>query len=198
MRTDLATLIGSRICHDLISPIGAIGNGVELLGLTNLSSGNSPEMDLISESVENANARIRFFRIAYGSPSSKHLIGRQEVMSVLAATARGGRLNYFWQIDTDQPRVNVQIAFLLLQCFETALPLGGDVHIDLMGKSWMLKAQGPRLIVTPALWDSLTDTAVQVEHTPAQVQFALLPSILADVGKTLDISITDDTISAQF
>ena len=58
----LATLIGSRICHDLISPIGAINNGLELLELTGGAQG--PEMDLISNSVEHAEARIKFFRIA--------------------------------------------------------------------------------------------------------------------------------------
>ncbi len=198
MRLELATLVGSRICHDLISPIGAIGNGVELLGLTNVSAGHSPEMDLISESVENANARIRFFRIAFGSPSSKHTIGRQEVLSVLAASALGGRLNYFWQVKDDQPRVDVQISFLLMQCFETALPLGGDVHVHLEGEKWVLKAQGPRMNVMPALWDSLTDPTLTVAHTPAQVQFALLPGIVSDVGKVLDIRMAEDSISVQF
>ncbi|MEO0403208.1 MAG: histidine phosphotransferase, partial [Pseudomonadota bacterium] len=62
---NLAALIGSRICHDLISPIGAINNGLELLGMSDQRDG--PEIDLISESVENASARIRFFRIAYGA-----------------------------------------------------------------------------------------------------------------------------------
>ena len=54
---NLSALIGSRICHDLISPIGAINNGLELLGMTTRQAG--PEMALISESVENAAARIR-------------------------------------------------------------------------------------------------------------------------------------------
>jgi histidine phosphotransferase ChpT len=62
---DLTSLIGSRICHDLISPLGAIGNGVELLAMSGTAPG--PEMDLISQSVENANARIRFFRVAFGA-----------------------------------------------------------------------------------------------------------------------------------
>ncbi|MEP3017383.1 MAG: histidine phosphotransferase, partial [Tateyamaria sp.] len=54
---NLGALIGSRICHDLISPIGAINNGLELLGMSNEREG--PELDLISESVGNASARIR-------------------------------------------------------------------------------------------------------------------------------------------
>ena len=54
-KTDLAALLGSRICHDLISPIGAIGNGLELLMMDPGTHG--PEMSLISESVGHANAR---------------------------------------------------------------------------------------------------------------------------------------------
>ena len=77
MATEIAALIASRICHDLISPIGAIGNGMELMALSSGQEQSSPELDLISQSVENANARIRFFRIAYGSASSTHLVGRQ-------------------------------------------------------------------------------------------------------------------------
>ncbi len=87
MSTDLATLIGSRICHDLISPIGAIGNGVELLAMTGSAGDVSPELDLISQSVENANARIRYFRISFGATSSSQIMGRQEVLSVLSASA---------------------------------------------------------------------------------------------------------------
>ena len=75
-KPDLAALIASRICHDLISPIGAIGNGVELLAME--PGGTLPEMALISESVANANDRIRFFRICFGrgwrAPSLRHKI----------------------------------------------------------------------------------------------------------------------------
>ncbi|WP_187292463.1 hypothetical protein [Octadecabacter antarcticus] len=54
--SNLNALIGSRICHDLINPLGAIGNGIELLGLAGVAVG--PEMALVSESVENATAKI--------------------------------------------------------------------------------------------------------------------------------------------
>jgi histidine phosphotransferase ChpT len=68
MATEIAALIASRICHDLISPIGAIGNGMELMALSSGQEQSSPELDLISQSVENANARIRFFRIGFEYP----------------------------------------------------------------------------------------------------------------------------------
>ena len=77
---NLSALIGSRICHDLISPIGAINNGLELLDMSGRTSG--PELDLIQESVGNASARIRFFRIAFGAAGDQ-MMGRAEVVSIL-------------------------------------------------------------------------------------------------------------------
>ena len=58
----LAATLASRICHDLTSPLGAIANGLELLTLSDAQ--RTPELDLIAESVESANARLRFFRLA--------------------------------------------------------------------------------------------------------------------------------------
>lgn len=69
---DLSALIGSRICHDLISPLGAIANGVELMVLTGAEQ--TPKMLLFAESVEAANARIEFFRLAYGTGGADQLL----------------------------------------------------------------------------------------------------------------------------
>lgn len=197
MSTDIAALIGSRICHDLISPIGAIGNGVELLEMSGTGQ-TGPELDLITDSVQNANARIRFFRVAYGAANPDSMIGRQEVLSVLAATAQGGRLTYFWKIDNDQPRQLVRIAFLLLQCFETALPLGGEIQITQDGDDWTLTGTGPRLKIDQALWDSLIDPDIEIVHKAAQVQFALVPSAVVEAKRKLTITTSEDTIRVQF
>ena len=82
---DLTGLIGSRICHDLISPIGAIGNGLELL---EMRIGSSEELALVSESCRNANARIRFFRIAFGAAGAGQTIPGQDIASILAEMER--------------------------------------------------------------------------------------------------------------
>ncbi|WP_296427845.1 histidine phosphotransferase family protein [Yoonia sp.] len=196
MRPDFAALVGSRICHDLISPIGAIGNGVELLSLT--QSDTSAEMDLISESVDSANARIRYFRIAYGAAADDQLVSRSDIVSILAAAAHGGRFAYFWEIDGDQLRPLVRGAFLMLQCFETALPLGGDIHIRLENDTWVFSGQGRRVTIDDALWASLTAPDTGFEHRAAQVQFALLPEVLAAAGRTLVLELSDDQIVARF
>lgn len=196
MYNDLATLVGSRICHDLISPIGAIGNGVELLELTGGETGS--EIALISESVQSANARIRFFRIAFGAAKDDQMISRKDVLGILSEIARGGRTTYYWQIDGDHQRLNVRIAFLLLLCFESAMPLGGDVSVQEDDNDWVLTANAKRWMIDQERWDSLTDTTSSLEHSAAQVQFALLPSVLAQSGRTLKIETSDAQVTVRF
>lgn len=196
MQLDLAALVGSRICHDLISPIGAIGNGVELLSLTDGDTG--AEMELINESVQNASARIRYFRIAYGAASEEQLVGRAEVLSILSANARGGRFNYIWQIEGDQPRRMVRSALLMLQALEAAMPLGGDVQIYQENGEWVMRAEGKRLVVDPALWDNLLSPQMDCVYSAAQVQFALLPSVLAEAGRQLKFAAHPDCLIARF
>jgi histidine phosphotransferase ChpT len=196
MQPDLAALVGSRICHDLISPIGAIGNGVELLALTDGDTG--AEMELINESVQNASARIRYFRIAYGAASENQLVGRAEVLSILAAIARGGRINYIWKIDGDRPRRLVRCALLMLQAVESALPLGGDVQITLDGDSWVIRGEGPRLAVDQELWNNLLSPQVGFQYTAAHVQFALLPGVLAEAGRRMQFKHGSDHLVVRF
>ncbi len=88
---DLAALVSSRMCYDLIAPIGAINNGLELLSISGQAL-DGPEMSLIGESINNASARIRFFLIAYGA-TSEHEIGRAEMVAVLKDLIDSGRLS---------------------------------------------------------------------------------------------------------
>jgi len=89
---NLNALIGSLICHYLINPLGAIGNGIELLGLAGVAAG--PKKALVSESVENATAKIKFLRLAFGVATQDQTVSRDEILSTLEAMAHGGRLSY--------------------------------------------------------------------------------------------------------
>jgi histidine phosphotransferase ChpT len=170
--TELASLLGSRICHDLISPLGAIGNGVELLSLD--GGAKRPEVALIAQSVAAANARIRFLRLAFGVAGDEQRLGRPEILALLRDWTDGGRLTVDWQVTGDHPRRMVRRAFLGLLCMESALPFGGTVTVAREGPGWRLSAQARRLKVDPALWACLTDPAAPVALGPPQVQFGLL------------------------
>ena len=197
MTNDLATLVGSRICHDLISPIGAIGNGVELMSLTG-GGDSSAEMALIADSVENASARIRFFRVAFGAATPGQTFPRRDVVKILADTARGGRISYDWQVDGDADRTDVRSAFLLFQCFETAMCHGGNITVRRDGTTWTLTARAERFRIDPDLWASLTQPGRHVVETASQVQFALLPQVMADCGSRLAITKGETEMTATF
>lgn len=192
---DFAALIGSRICHDLISPLGAIGNGVELLEMS--AAGTGPEVALISESVANANARIRFFRIAYGAAGGGGSVAAAEIRSILAAMSQGSRTKIDWQVAGDVPRPLAKLAFLALQCLETALAWGGAITVASAG-GWRAEARAARLNVDAALWSSLSAPAPDPAIAPAQVQFALLPVEARAQGLSLGWSQSGDGVTIRF
>jgi histidine phosphotransferase ChpT len=192
---NLAALIGSRICHDLISPIGAINNGLELLGMA--GGTNTPEMDLIQESVGNASARIRFFRIAFGA-AGEQMMGRTEVVSILKDLMEGARLDVAWGPMDAQPRSSVRLAFLALQCVETAMPYGGRVEISQQDGNWLLHGRADKLNIIEAIWSILATKDVPEDLRPAQVQFALLPLVAADDGRRIVTELNATEIKLRF
>lgn len=195
-KSDLAALIGSRICHDLISPIGAIGNGVELIMMERAAT--SPELALIAESVANANARIRFFRVAFGAAAGDQRIARGEVAAILSDMTRGGRLKVEWISPPELSRREVKLAFLLLQCLESAMAYGGTVRIERGEAGWVMEGTAARLKIDPALWEVLTERHAPAEIAAAQVHFALVPEVLHRQGKRLVAELKETSIRLSF
>lgn len=193
---DLAALIGSRICHDLISPIGAIGNGVELLMMDRASA--SPELALIAESVASANARIRFFRVAFGAAGGDQRIARGEVAAILADMTRGGRLEVEWSSPPELSRREVKLVFLLLQCLESALAWGGRVRVEATDSGWSMTAAAGRLRIEPPLWETLGEARAPSQIGAAQVHFALVPGELQAQGRRLVVELDATTIRLAF
>ena len=108
-RAALAALVGSRLCHDLISPISAIQNGLELIALEQASAAPAPEMQLIQDSCTNATARIRLFRVAFGSAGSEQVMSSRDMADILAGVTQGGRIAASWTLSEDLPRFEAQL-----------------------------------------------------------------------------------------
>jgi histidine phosphotransferase ChpT len=193
---DLSALLGSRICHDLISPLGAIGNGVELLAMSN--AGSAPELALIAESVENANARIRLYRIAFGIASRNQGLGASEIRGILGDVYRQSRMVVSWQIDDDCMRGEVKLAFLILLCYETALPWGGRVAVQRDGAAWTFHGSAERMSVADDLWRLLEHPDPRTDLTSAQVHFALAPAAAAMLGRTCAVGVEPGLVSVRF
>ncbi len=193
---DLNALVGSRICHDLISPLGAISNGVELLNMSGLPP--APEIALIAQSIDNANARIRFFRVAFGAASNDAMFSRAEAVSILEDVFKGSRTTIEWRIREDARRADVKLAFLLVQCLESALPWGGEILITKTDDCWHVSGRGERLRIVERLWDLVSEPGPSANVLAADVHFALVPQAAAQVGRPVTAKISEQTITLSF
>lgn len=189
--TKIDALVSSRICHDLISPVGAIGNGIELLEEV---AAQMPEIALISDSVENAKAKLQYFRVCFGKSSVGAETGASEIESLGDAMLQSARVTLNWQLEAnDYPRETVKLIFLLLLCVETALPVGGYITVKQSGTGWVIHAESTRLQRVDA-WDILNGGTVSDDLPPAQVQFPIAASfgrpvlaVFTDVDLTVTI-----------
>ena len=192
----LAKLIASRICHDLISPVGAIANGMELVALTGADI--TPEFELISDSVAGANARIKFYRIALGMSSADQKLGRSEIGAILRAFYNGTRLTCAWEVQDDCRRTEVQAAFLALLCVASALPTGGQLTVEHDSGTWNIFAQANLVRADEALWASLTSGITPEDLETADVQFAMLPECASTLERRVRFEIADNSLLISF
>jgi histidine phosphotransferase ChpT len=133
---DLAALLCSRVCHDLISPAGAIVNGLEVLEESKDEETKTFALDLIKKSARVASARLQFCRIAFGAAGSA---GSQIDLGDAGSVAKGfvddDKVKLAWNL----PRVllaknRVKLALNLLLIGIQAIPRGGTLTIDPIGE----------------------------------------------------------------
>jgi histidine phosphotransferase ChpT len=192
---DLGALVGSRICHDLISPLGAIGNGVELIALS--GQGPTPEMSLIAESVENANARIRFFRVAFGAAAAEQAVGAQEILAIVEGLSRTGRHRIDWTAG-GAARLEVKLAFLLVLCVAAALPWGGTIEVRRAGAGWEVVGTAGKTRIDRDLWAALSDPRQPLSVSSAEVEFPLAREAALRIGAALGVGIDTGRIAVTF
>ncbi len=92
-------LMASRMCHDVISPVGAISNGIELMEELG-PEGFDDAKDLINKSAEQANRRLRIFRYCYGTAGSKEQIDVKDIRQTAFDFFEGGRAVLEWSENT--------------------------------------------------------------------------------------------------
>jgi len=172
MAHSIDALVSSRICHDLISPVGAISNGVELLDEV---AATMPEIGLIADSVDNAKAKLLYFRVCFGQTSRDARMGAREFETIATAMIQTPRITLEWQMQSaDFARERIKLLFLLLLCVETALPIGGTIVVSEQGGRLVVRADGKRIQMQGA-WQVFNGEMVDV--TPAQVQFPLAQAL---------------------
>ncbi len=91
-------LIASRICHDLVSPVGAVSNGVELMQELGDDAGEEA-MKLIADSALQASIRLKAFRLSYGAAGTDKNVGFKDIRDVFSDLLKSGRIQAEFEPD---------------------------------------------------------------------------------------------------
>ncbi len=153
---DLAALLCSRVCHDLISPVGAIVNGLEVLAEEKDEETKTFAMDLIKKSAGTASAKLQFCRIAFGAAGSA---GAQIDLGDAETITRGFFEDDKTKLAWNLPRVllpknRVKLLLNMLLIAGQAIPRGGSLTVDPIGAGesmgFKVSAAGVNAKVPPA------------------------------------------------
>jgi histidine phosphotransferase ChpT len=132
---ELAALLCSRVCHDLISPVGAIVNGLEVLDDNPKPEDKEFALDLIRKSAKTASARLQFCRLAFGAAGSA---GAQIDLGDAEKMARGHLEDAKTKIEWNPPRAylpknKVKLLLNMLVIAQQTIPRGGTLTVDQVG-----------------------------------------------------------------
>ena len=145
---ELAALISSRICHDVISPVGAIANGLEMLAEEQDEAMREQTMALIRRSASQASAKLQFARLAFGAAGSAGAeIDLRDAERVARDFVQGAKHTLTWQgPPATLPKNKVKLLLNLVALGVVALPRGGAVGVEIKGEasavSFVVRAQG--------------------------------------------------------
>jgi histidine phosphotransferase ChpT len=145
---ELAALISSRICHDVINPVGAIANGLEMLGEEHDEAMREQALDLIRKSASQASAKLQFARLAFGAAGSAGAeIDLRDAEKVSRDLVQGPKHTLEWQGPAvTLPKNKVKLLLNLVALGVVALPRGGTVSVEIAGEpatiGFAVKAKG--------------------------------------------------------
>ncbi|MGI9426299.1 MAG: histidine phosphotransferase ChpT [Hyphomicrobiaceae bacterium] len=130
---ELAALISSKICHDVIGPVGAIYNGLEILNDDDDAASQSYALDVIRNVTEQASARLQFARFAFGAAGSAGAeIELETARQISQGLVGEGKHKLHWNgVAAMLPKNQVKLLLNLIACAITALPRGGDITVDI-------------------------------------------------------------------
>lgn len=151
---DLAALLCSRVCHDVISPVGAIANGLEMLDEPDLDQDmRQIANDMIRSSAKVATAKLKFCRIAYGAAGSAgSVIDMGEAGDAARAFVGDEKVKLDWQVPREnRPKLEVKLVLNMLLLAIAAIPRGGTVTVSAEGEGFAVRASGERAKVPEAM-----------------------------------------------
>lgn len=200
-QTDLAALLCSRLCHDMLSPVGALSNGLELL-----ADEQDPEMrkrciELLEQSARISTDKLKFFRLAFGAAGgfgdNVPVEEAQEVIASLATEAKKVELN--WALsETSLPKPAVKVLLNLSHIALDALVRGGTLDIGaekLEGNVEIVaRARGPKIAFDENIGRALQGDIAVAELNSRTAAAHMIALLAEELGGGLQYALGEDAL----
>lgn len=198
---DLASLLCSRLCHDMLSPVGALSNGLELL-----ADEKDPEMrqrcfELLEQSARISADKLKFFRLAFGAAGGfGELVAVNEARVLAdALVANNPRITVEWAFGSDsmpKPAIKTLLNFALIGI--EALPRGGVLALAAEQRDGaseiVVRAEGPRIAFDRDIGRALESTLPEGELSSRTAPAAMLAALAQTLGGHLQYVLSDDAL----
>lgn len=188
----VAELLASRLCHDLVGPIGAVGNGLEILAD---DAGMAEDaMKLTASSARQASNILQFFRLAYGMAGARVGADYSQIRDLSAALLESSRTKLDWttvQAPEGAPDGIAKVVLNMIALGHEALPRGGRLSVEIEGGAGGVEARvtasGQDAHLRPESLAGLQDDVSIEEMTPRGVQGYFTRLTARRLGSDLEV-----------
>ncbi|APW73135.1 histidine phosphotransferase family protein [Sphingopyxis granuli] len=190
-RVDFASMLASRLCHDLLSPVGAFANGLELLADEQDAEMRARVFDLLEQSARTSANKLKFFRLAFGSAGGfGDAVPPDEAKAAIEGIMADRPIELNWMIaDEPLPKPAVKIILNLALILVDALVRGGrlDIGCEKAGEGIeiALHAEAERILVDADVERLLSEGEGAAAMTSRTAPAALVQAVAAQNGGTV-------------
>ena len=202
----LTELLCSKLCHDLVGPVGAIGNGMELLAEEDLGMSDEA-LELTALSTRRASAILQFYRIAYGLGQTERRQDPNFLAELAEGVLEGGRVSLDWPAEAKAmvwPEGSGKLILNMIALAQEALPTGGTVRVAITekgdGAEISATAEGKGVAFSDATLEALAEGASLQQLTPRNVHGYFTMLLSQRLGRRIEITSLDQErmrLSAQ-
>lgn len=199
---EFASLLCSRLCHDLLSPVGALNNGLELLADEHDPEMRARCMELLVESARASANKLKFFRLAFGAAGGfgETVDTREARAAIEGLFGENHRVKIGWMVENAVlPKAAIKVLLNLSLIAGDALIRGGQLDIGAEVSQGLVeivvRGDGPRIVLDQELRDALTGRQGDAPITPRAAAAYLVHALVSEGGGAVRISEPDaDTL----
>ncbi len=203
---DLASLLCSRLCHDLLSPIGALNNGLELLADEQDGEMRGRIVELLEQSARASADKLKFFRLAFGAAGGfGDLVPVSEARALVdALVGANGRIEARWALAAaalPKPAIKtlLNLALIGIEALVRGgtLDIGAELRADGDGPAEteiVIRAAGPRIAFDPLVGKALDGSLDPADLSSKTAPATMIRQLATGLGGNIQFALTEGAL----